>query len=172
MSDNIRIGIGYDEHPLVPGRRLVLGGVHIPCEEGLEGWSDADVLTHAVMDALLGAAALGDIGQHFPPGEAEFKEVSSLFLLDKVVEKLEERGWRVVNIDATVVAEKPRLREYIDDMRHNLGHVLGVDMDRVSIKASTNNGLGSIGRGEGIAAYAAAMIEEKVKDEDNQYSLR
>jgi 2-C-methyl-D-erythritol 2,4-cyclodiphosphate synthase len=172
MSDNIRIGIGYDVHPLVPGRRLVLGGVHIPYEEGLEGWSDADVLTHAVMDALLGAAALGDIGQHFPPGEAEFKEVSSLFLLDKVVEKLEERGWRVVNIDATVVAEKPRLREYIDDMRRNLCHVLGVDMDRVSIKASTNNGLGSIGRGEGIAAYAAAMIEEKVKDEDNQYSLR
>jgi 2-C-methyl-D-erythritol 2,4-cyclodiphosphate synthase len=172
MSDNIRIGIGYDVHPLVPGRRLVLGGVHIPCEEGLEGWSDADVLTHAVMDALLGAAALGDIGQHFPPGEAEFKEVSSLFLLDKVVEKLEERGWRVVNIDATVVAEKPRLREYIDDMRRNLCHVLGIDMDSVSIKASTNNGLGAIGRGEGIAAYAAAMIEEKVKDEDNQYSLR
>jgi 2-C-methyl-D-erythritol 2,4-cyclodiphosphate synthase len=161
MSDNIRIGIGYDVHPLVPGRRLVLGGVHIPYEEGLEGWSDADVLTHAVMDALLGAAALGDIGQHFPPGEAEFKEVSSLFLLDKVVEKLEERGWRVVNIDATVVAEKPRLREYIDDMRRNLCHVLGIDMDSVSIKASTNNGLGAIGRGEGIAAYAAALIEER-----------
>jgi 2-C-methyl-D-erythritol 2,4-cyclodiphosphate synthase len=166
MSDNIRIGIGYDAHPLVTGRRLVLGGVHVPYDEGLEGWSDADVLTHAVMEALLGAAALGDIGQHFPPGEAEFKEVSSLFLLDKVVEKLEERGWRVVNIDATVVAEKPRLHEYIDDMRHNLCHVLGIDMDRVSIKASTNNGLGFIGEGEGIAAYAVAMIEGG-NNEDN-----
>jgi 2-C-methyl-D-erythritol 2,4-cyclodiphosphate synthase len=171
MSDNVRIGIGYDVHPLVPGRRLVLGGTEIPYPEGLAGWSDADVLTHAVMDALLGAAALGDIGQHFPPGEAEFKEVSSLFLLDKVVEKLEERGWRVVNIDATVVAEKPRLREYIDDMRHNLSHVLGMDMDRVSIKASTNNGLGSIGRGEGIAALAVAMIEGG-NDEDNQHAIR
>jgi len=160
MSVNTRIGIGYDVHPLAPGRKLVLGGVEIPFHKGLEGWSDADVLTHAVMDALLGAAALGDIGQHFPPGEAEFKEVSSLFLLDKVVEKLEDGGWKAVNIDATVVCEKPRLREYIDDMRHNLCHVLGIDMERVSVKASTNNGVGDIGRGEGIAAIAAAMIEK------------
>ena len=138
----------------------MLGGVEIPFHKGLEGWSDADVLTHAVMDALLGAAALGDIGQHFPPGEAEFKEVSSLFLLDKVVEKLEDGGWKAVNIDATVVCEKPRLREYIDDMRHNLCHVLGIDMERVSVKASTNNGVGDIGRGEGIAAIAVAMIEK------------
>lgn|SRR4030042_1722270 len=161
MSNNIRIGIGYDVHPLVSGKKLVLGGVEIPFPKGLEGWSDADVLTHAVMDALLGAAALGDIGQHFPPGEAEFKEVSSLFLLDKVVEKLEERGYRVGNIDVTVVTESPRLREYIDDMRENLSRVLGVNIDRVSIKASTNNGLGFIGAGEGIAAYAVAMIEGK-----------
>jgi 2-C-methyl-D-erythritol 2,4-cyclodiphosphate synthase len=161
MSSNLRIGIGYDVHRLVPGKKLVLGGVEIPFSKGLEGWSDADVLTHALMDALLGAAALGDIGQHFPPGEAEFKEVSSLFLLYKVVEKLEERGYRVGNIDVTVVAEKPRLREYIDDMRHNLSHVLGIADDRVSIKASTNNGLGFIGAGEGIAAYAVAVIEEK-----------
>jgi 2-C-methyl-D-erythritol 2,4-cyclodiphosphate synthase len=166
MKNDRRIGIGYDVHPLVPGRKLVLGGVEIPFNRGLEGWSDADVLTHAVIDALLGAAALGDIGQHFPPGEAEFKEVSSLFLLDKVVEKLEERGWRVVNIDATVVAEKPRLREYIDDMRHNLSHVLGIDMDKVGVKASTNNGVGDIGRGEGIAAFAVALIEGG-KDENN-----
>jgi 2-C-methyl-D-erythritol 2,4-cyclodiphosphate synthase len=159
MKNDRRIGIGYDVHRLVAGRKLVLGGLEIPFSRGLEGWSDADVLTHAVIDALLGAAALGDIGQHFPPGEAEFKEVSSLFLLDKVVEKLEERGCRVVNIDATIVAEKPRLREYIDDMRHNLGHVLGIDMDRVSVKASTNNGVGDIGRGEGIAALAVALIE-------------
>ena len=161
MSNNIRIGIGYDVHPLVSGKKLVLGGVEIPFPKGLEGWSDADVLTHAVMDALLGAAGLGDIGQHFPPGEAEFKEVSSLFLLDKVVEKLEERGYRVGNIDVTVVTESPRLREYIDDMRENLSRVLGVNIDRVSIKASTNNGLGFIGAGEGIAAYAVAMIEGK-----------
>ena len=161
MGDKMRIGIGYDVHPLVKGRKLVLGGVEIPFAKGLEGWSDADVLTHAVMDALLGAAALGDIGQHFPPSEAEYKGISSLVLLDKVIEKLEEQQWRVGNIDATVVAEKPRLREYIDAMRQNLSHVLGVGIDQVSIKASTNNGLGFIGRGDGIAAYAVAMIEDK-----------
>jgi 2-C-methyl-D-erythritol 2,4-cyclodiphosphate synthase len=160
MGDKMRIGIGYDVHPLVKGRKLVLGGVEIPFGKGLEGWSDADALTHAVIDALLGAAALGDIGQHFPPGEAEYEGISSLVLLDKVVEKLEEQGWRLVNIDATVVAEKPRLSEYIDDMRHALSHVLGIGIDRVSVKASTNNGLGFIGRGEGIAAYAVAMIEK------------
>jgi len=159
MKDDKRIGIGYDVHPLAPGRKLVLGGTEIPFSKGLEGWSDADALTHAVMDALLGAAALGDIGQHFPSGEPEYENISSLMLLDKVVEKLEERGWRVVNIDATVVAEKPRLREYIDDMRENLSEILGVDIGRVSVKASTNNGLGFIGHGEGIAAYAVAMIE-------------
>jgi 2-C-methyl-D-erythritol 2,4-cyclodiphosphate synthase len=159
MKDNRRIGIGYDVHPLIPGRKLVLGGTEIPFSKGLEGWSDADALTHAVMDALLGAAALGDIGQHFPSGEPEYKDISSLMLLDKVVEKLEERGWRVVNIDATVVAEKPRLREYIEDMRQALSQVLGVNIDRVSVKASTNNGLGFIGNGEGIAAYAVALIE-------------
>jgi 2-C-methyl-D-erythritol 2,4-cyclodiphosphate synthase len=161
MKNSRHIGLGYDVHPLVMGRKLVLGGVEIPFNKGLEGWSDADALTHAVIDALLGAAALGDIGQHFPSGEPEYENVSSLILLDKVVEKLEEEGWRVVNIDTTVVAEKPRLREYIDDMRHNLCHVLGVDMDRVSVKASTNNGVGDIGKGEGIAAIAVAMIEAK-----------
>jgi 2-C-methyl-D-erythritol 2,4-cyclodiphosphate synthase len=160
MSDKMRIGIGYDAHPLVKGRKLVLGGVEIPFSKGLEGWSDADVLTHAVMDALLGAAALGDIGKHFPPGEAEYKGISSLVLLDKVIEKLEDRGYRVGNIDATVVAEKPRLSEYIDDIRQTLSQVLGVNMGKVSVKASTNNGLGFIGRGEGIAAYAVALIEK------------
>jgi 2-C-methyl-D-erythritol 2,4-cyclodiphosphate synthase len=160
MNNNMRIGIGYDAHPLVPGRKLVLGGIAILHDKGLDGWSDADCLTHAVMDALLGAAALGDIGMHFPPGQAEYKDISSIVLLEEVVEKLAERGYRPGNIDATVVAEKPRLREYIDDMRHNLSHVLGIDMDKVSVKASTNNGLGSIGKEEGIAAYAVAMIEE------------
>jgi 2-C-methyl-D-erythritol 2,4-cyclodiphosphate synthase len=160
MSSRIRVGIGFDTHPLVAGRRLVLGGVEIPFAQGLDGWSDADVLTHAVMDALLGAAALGDIGVHFPPGQPEYEGISSLVLLDQVVEKLEEKGYRVGNIDATVVAERPRLREYIDDMRHSLSHVLGVDIDCVSVKASTSNGLGFTGRGEGIAAYAVALIEQ------------
>jgi 2-C-methyl-D-erythritol 2,4-cyclodiphosphate synthase len=161
MGGNMRIGIGYDVHPFTVGSKLVLGGTEIPFSRGLEGWSDADALTHAVMDALLGAASLGDIGQHFPSGEPEYANISSLILLDKVVEKLEDEGWRVVNIDATVVAEKPRLREYIDDMRHALSHVLGIDIDKVSVKASSNNGLGFIGNGEGIAAYAVAMIEGK-----------
>jgi 2-C-methyl-D-erythritol 2,4-cyclodiphosphate synthase len=159
MKNNRRIGLGYDVHPLVPGRKLVLGGTEIPFERGLEGWSDADALTHALMDALLGAAALGDIGRHFPPGEPEYEDISSLVLLSQVVDKLEESGWRVVNVDATVVCEKPRLREYIEDMRHNLSHVLGIEMENVSVKASTNNGLGFIGNGEGIAALAVALIE-------------
>jgi 2-C-methyl-D-erythritol 2,4-cyclodiphosphate synthase len=166
MNSRIRVGIGFDAHPLAAGRKLLLGGVEIPHARGLAGWSDGDVLTHAVMDALLGAAALGDIGTHFPPGGPEYEGISSLILLDKVVEKLEERGWRVVNIDATVAAEKPRLREYIDDMRHALSHVLGVDIDRVSVKASTANGLGAIGREEGIAVYAVALIEGG-NNEDN-----
>jgi len=162
----LRIGIGYDIHPLVIGRKLVLGGVEIPFNKGLEGWSDADVLTHAVIDALLGAAALGDIGQHFPPGESEYAGISSLVLLEQVAEKLEESGCKVVNIDATVIAERPRLREYIDDMRHNLSHVLGVGMENINIKASTNNGIGDIGRGEGIAAMAVVLIEGG-KDENH-----
>ena len=157
----MRIGIGYDAHPLVKGRRLVLGGVTIPYAKGLDGWSDADVLTHAVMDALLGAVALGDIGQHFPPGDVKYKDISSLILLEKVAAKLKERGYKVGNIDATIVAEKPRLSEYIDEMRGNLSRVLGVSIDKVSVKASTNNGLGFVGRGEGITAYAVALIEEK-----------
>jgi 2-C-methyl-D-erythritol 2,4-cyclodiphosphate synthase len=139
----------------------VLGGVEIPHAQGLAGWSDADVLTHAVMDALLGAAALGDIGSHFPPGQPEYEGISSLVLLDQVVEKVEEAGHKAVNIDATVVAEKPRLREYIDDMRQNLSQVLGIGIDCVSVKASTANGLGAVGREEGIAVYAVAMIERK-----------
>jgi len=157
----MRIGIGYDAHPLVKGRKLVLGGVVIPYAKGLDGWSDADVLTHAVMDALLGAAALGDIGRHFPPGDAQYKDVSSLVLLEKVVAKLAEGGYGLGNIDATVVAEKPQLSEYIDDMRRNLSRVLGIDVNRVSIKARSNNGLGDIGKGKGIAVYAVAMIEVK-----------
>jgi len=155
----MRTGIGYDVHPLVPGRKLVLGGIEIPFEKGLSGWSDADALTHAVIDALLGAAALGDIGQNFPSGEPEYKDISSQVLLERVVRKLAAGGWRVVNIDATVIAEKPKLGGYINDMREKLSGTMGISAGQVSVKASSNNGLGFIGGGEGIAACAVAMIE-------------
>jgi 2-C-methyl-D-erythritol 2,4-cyclodiphosphate synthase len=158
----MRIGIGYDVHPLVAGRKLVLGGVEIPHDKGLYGWSDADVCVHAIIDALLGASALGDIGQHFPSDEVEWKGVSSLFLLDNVVKKLKSRNFRVGNIDVTIVAEKPVLRDYIDVMREKISQTIGIDEDRVSIKASTNNRVGSIGVEEGIAAHAVALIEERV----------
>jgi len=161
MSDNLRVGIGYDVHALSAGRRLVLGGVEVPFELGLNGWSDADVLTHAVMDALLGAAALGDIGRHFPPGDPQYKDISSLTLLAKVKALLAEKGWQVNNLDATVIAERPRLSEYINDMREKLCQTLGIDMERVSVKASTSDGLGFTGRGEGIAALAVAALKEK-----------
>ncbi|MFC2070436.1 2-C-methyl-D-erythritol 2,4-cyclodiphosphate synthase [Chloroflexota bacterium] len=155
-----RIGIGYDIHPLEIGRKLVLGGVQIPFDKGLSGWSDADVLTHAVMDALLGAAALGDIGKYFPSGEAEYKDISSLELLERVRKILEDNGWQTGNIDVTVVAEQPKLSDYIDRMREQLSRTLCIDISQVSIKASTSNGLGYIGKGEGIAAYAVALLEE------------
>ncbi len=155
----MRVGIGYDIHPLTPGRRLVLGGIDIPFDKGLSGWSDADVLTHAIIDALLGAAALGDIGSHFPPGEPQYKDIPSLVLLEKARDKLKENGWRVDNIDATIIAEKPRLREYIDGMRQQLSQTLGIDTKQVSVKASTSDSLGFVGRGEGIAAMAVAVLE-------------
>ena len=157
----MRIGNGYDVHPLIPGRKLILGGITIPFDKGLDGWSDADVLTHAVMDALLGAAALQDIGYHFPPGQDEYKGASSLDLLKKVVQRLGEKGYRAGNIDVTVVAERPRLREYVDQIRGSLAKTIGIDVGKVSVKASTSNGLGFIGSGQGIAAYAVALIEEK-----------
>ena len=158
MAGKMRIGTGYDAHPLVAGRRLVLGGVEIPFNKGLDGWSDADVLTHAITDALLGAAALGDIGSHFPPGDPEFKNISSLVLLKRVKDKLAERGWLIDNIDVTVVAAQPKLRDFIDRMRQQLSQTLGIPMDQVSVKASTSNQLGFAGRGEGIAAHAVALI--------------
>jgi 2-C-methyl-D-erythritol 2,4-cyclodiphosphate synthase len=156
----MRIGTGYDVHPLVPGRKLVLAGVEIPYEKGLDGWSDADVLVHAIIDALLGAAALGDIGWHFPPGDPAYRDISSLVLLAKTGKKLAGQGYRVVNIDATVVAEKPKLAGYINAMRGKLAGALGIDIDRVSVKASTSNGVGALARGEGIAAMAAVLIED------------
>jgi len=159
MKGKIRVGIGYDVHPLTPGRRLVLGGVEIPFDKGLSGWSDADVLTHAVMDALLGAAALGDIGSHFPPGEPQYKDISSLVLLEMVRNELAKNGWQVNNIDATIVAEQPKLKDFIDEMRLQLSKTLGTNINQVSVKASTSAGLGFAGRGEGVVAYAVAMIE-------------
>ena len=165
MHGKIRAGIGYDVHHLVTGRKLVLGGVDVPFDKGLSGWSDADALTHAIIDALLGAAALGDIGSHFPPSEPQYKDISSLALLEKVMEKLAANSWRVVNIDATILAERPKLRDFIERMRQQLSQTLGVSTSQVSVKASTSNGLGFIGRGEGITTYAVALIEGG-KDED------
>ena len=156
----MRVGIGYDVHALVPGRRLVLGGVEVPFEKGLSGWSDADVLTHAVIDALLGAAAMGDIGNHFPPGNPEYHDISSLVLLERVRDELAEQGWRVGNIDTTIVAERPTLGGFVDRMREQLGRTLGIEAGRVSIKATTSEQLGFVGREEGIAVWAVALLEE------------
>jgi 2-C-methyl-D-erythritol 2,4-cyclodiphosphate synthase len=156
--ENMRIGIGYDVHPLVKHRKLILGGVEIPFSKGLDGWSDADALTHAIIDALLGAAALGDIGTHFPPGEAQYKDISSLELLKTTVKKLAAEGWHIVNIDATVIAEEPKLSGYIEKMRQNLNQALAIDIAKVSVKASTTNSLGCIGKGKWMEARAVALI--------------
>jgi len=162
----MRVGIGYDVHPLTPGNKIVLGGVAIPFDKGLDGWSDADVLTHAIIDALLGAAALGDIGSHFPAGTPEYKDISSLLLLDKVRDRLKENGWQAVNIDATVITEQPKLKNYIAQMRQRLSETLGISIDGVSVKASTANLVGSIGRGEGIAALAVVLLEKESKNKE------
>ena len=159
MASRLRVGTGYDAHPLVAGRRLVLGGVVIPFPKGLSGWSDADALTHAVIDALLGAAALGDIGGHFPPGEPQYKDICSLELLKETGAKLAGAGFEVVNIDATVMAEAPHLAGFIAEMRSRLSGALGIKPEAVSVKATTSSGLGFTGRGEGIAAQAVALIE-------------
>ena len=156
----MRTGIGFDAHSLVPGRRLVLGGVEIPFDRGLNGWSDADVLTHAIIDALLGAAGLGDIGQHFPPGDPKYKDISSLTLLQEVKEKLKENGWLIANIDATIVTEQPKLKDFIERMRQQLSRTLEISFNQVSVKASTSDRLGFTGRGEGMAAWAVALLTE------------
>ena len=157
----MRVGIGYDVHRLAPGRRLVLGGVKVASKQGLIGWSDADILTHAVIDALLGAAAMGDIGRHFPPGDPQYKDISSLILLERVKGMLKEKGWRVGNIDAVIVAEQPKLKDYIDSMRHKLAQTLGIDVGLVSVKASTSEQLGFAGREEGMVAWAVATIDKE-----------
>ena len=171
MATDMRIGIGFDSHPLVKGRRLVLGGVEIPFRKGLDGWSDADVLTHAIIDALLGAAALGDIGQHFPPGDPRYKDISSLTLLEEVRDKLTTEGWRIGNIDATVIAEEPRLAEFIEGIRHKLSQALGIETGQVSVKASTTNKIGCTGKGVGIQAQAIALIESTSNQVSNMLNL-
>lgn len=160
MKSNIRIGQGYDVHKLVEGRKLILGGVDIPYEKGLLGHSDADVLVHAVMDALLGAVALGDIGRHFPDNSDDFKNISSLILLDKVFHLLKDKGYTTINIDATVIAQRPKLASHIEDMRKNIANALQCDVDQINIKATTEEGLGFTGTGEGIAAQAVCLIEK------------
>ena len=155
----MRIGHGYDVHRLVEGRRLILGGVDIPWEKGLLGHSDADVLTHAVMDALLGAAALGDIGKLFPDSDPAYKGADSLVLLGRVVQVLAENGYEIGNVDATVLAQRPKLAAHIPLMRDRLAAAMGVAPDRVSVKATTEEGLGFTGAGEGIAAHAVVLIQ-------------
>ncbi len=158
----MRIGIGYDVHRLVEGRRLVLGGVDIPHSLGLLGHSDADVLIHAICDALLGAAALGDIGQHFPDTSAKFKNIDSLILLQMVSQLLHDHEFSVINIDSTIVAEQPKLAPHIKAMTVNIARIMGIQPNQVSVKATTTEGLGFEGRQEGISAQAAVLIENKI----------
>lgn len=155
----LRVGHGYDVHRLVEGRTLILGGVTVPFDRGLLGHSDADVLTHAVMDALLGAAALGDIGQLFPDSDAAYAGADSIALLERVTALLREHGWQVGNVDATVVAQTPKLAPYIPEIRRRLAEAMGLDVDCVSVKATTEERLGFTGSGEGMAAHAVALIE-------------
>ena len=154
----MRIGMGYDVHRLVEGRKLIMGGVEIPYEKGLLGHSDADVLLHAIMDALLGAAALGDIGKHFPDTEPAYNGISSVKLLEHVGELLEEHRFLIENIDATIIAQAPKMRPHIDLMRENIACALGIDAGQVNVKATTEEGLGFTGTGEGISAQAICML--------------
>lgn len=155
---DVRVGLGIDFHRFAPGRRLILGGVELPHEQGLSGHSDADALLHAICDALLGAAALGDIGRHFPPGDPHFKDISSLVLLARTRELLAEAGYAPLQVDAVVVAERPLLAPYVAEMRARIGAALGIGIETVSVKATTPEGLGALGRGEGIGAWAVALI--------------
>jgi len=160
MERELRVGIGYDSHPLAPGRKLVLGGVDVPYDKGLLGWSDADVAIHAMIDALCGAADLGDIGTQFPPAEPEHEGISSLTLLNRVHELVKAKGFSVANIDTTIIAQRPRLTPFIPQMRKNISQALGIEPTQVTIKATTTDGLGFIGREEGIAAQSIALIQK------------
>ena len=154
----MRVGMGYDVHRLVEGRDMIIGGVKIPYEKGLLGHSDADVLLHAISDALLGAAALGDIGKHFPDTDPAYKGISSLLLLEKVGQLLEENGFLIENIDATIIAQAPKMRPHIDTMRENIAKALGITVEQVNVKATTEEGLGFTGSGEGISSQAICML--------------
>lgn len=156
----MRVGFGYDSHKFCEGRDLILGGVHVPHDKGLLGHSDADVLMHAVIDALLGAAKLGDIGRLFPDTDPVFEGVFSSVLLKKVYRKLQDAGYKLTNIDTVIVTEKPRLAPYVAQMEQNIADYLGIDADCVSVKAKTGEGMGFVGRGEGIAAQAVCLIEK------------
>ena len=156
----MRIGMGYDVHKLVEGRKLILGGVEISYEKGLLGHSDADVLLHAIMDALLGAAALGDIGKHFPDTDPAYKGISSIRLLEHVADLLEEHQFLIENIDATIIAQRPKMRPYIDTMRENIAKALKIEADQINVKATTEEGLGFTGSGEGISSQAICMLEK------------
>lgn len=157
----IRVGYGYDVHRLVEGRKLILGGVEIPFEKGLLGHSDADVLLHAVTDALFGAAAMGDIGSHFPDTDPRYKGADSLKLLEECGKLLKQAGWQVENIDSTIVAQRPKLLPYVSQMRANIARVLGLDISQVSIKGKTEEGLGFTGSGEGMATHAVCLISKQ-----------
>jgi len=156
----MRVGIGYDVHRLVEGRKLILGGVKIEFERGLSGHSDADVLSHAIGDALLGAASLGDLGRHFPDSDERYKGISSLRLLEEIRSKLTDKGFGIINIDATIVAEVPKLAPYIEKMRKRLSDTLKIPLEDLSVKATTTEGLGFTGRGEGVACYAIVSLEK------------
>lgn len=155
---DIRVGHGYDVHKLVENRKLIIGGVEIPWELGLLGHSDADVLLHAISDAILGAAALGDIGKHFPDTDERYKGADSLMLLKEVCKKAGEKGYSVSNIDATIIAQKPKMKDYIPKMRENVANICGIDIDRVNIKATTEEKLGFTGRQEGISAHSVCLL--------------
>ena len=156
----MRIGIGYDVHPLKAGRDLVIGGVKIPFEKGLSGYSDADVLAHAIMDALLGAAGLKDIGHQFPTGDPHYKDASSIHLLEHVGRLIATQGYAVKNIDSTLIAQAPKIAPFMDDMIVNISRALRIEREKVMVKATTTDGLGFAGKGEGMAAYAVALLEE------------
>lgn len=154
----MRVGLGYDVHKLVEGRELILGGVKIPYEKGLLGHSDADVIVHAIMDALLGAAALGDIGQHFPDTDPQYAGISSIALLEQVGKLLEDNNYVIENIDATIIAQRPKMMPHLPKMRENVAKALGIEVNQVSIKATTEEGLGFTGSGEGISAQAICLL--------------
>ncbi|HZK11061.1 MAG TPA: 2-C-methyl-D-erythritol 2,4-cyclodiphosphate synthase [Atribacterota bacterium] len=156
----MRIGFGYDVHPLILGRRLILGGEVIPCRRGLDGHSDADVLIHSLIDALLGAAGEGDIGQHFPDNDEQYKNISSLVLLENTYEKLKRKNFTINNIDASIVLEEPRIAPFITNMKNNISQVLKISSGKVNIKAKTNEKMGFIGRKEGIASYCVVSLNE------------